>query len=296
MTAAFHKVGMGMPVYNGETYLEETLRTTLAQTYDDFSLTIADNASTDRTREICMDFASSDSRINYIRNPVNLGAAKNYAVCFEPANCEYFRWANADDLADLTLVEKCVPILDENPDTVLVYGKTRIIGTDGEFLEDYDDKMNLRADSARDRFVECLNELGLSNILYGLMRREQLAKTALMGNYMASDLNLIAELTLYGKFYELPETLFSRRMHPEASSWDRADLETQRQFWDPSKPRLFLQKWRRVYEYYRAIYRSPAPAADKLAMSGHMLKRIYWWGQPLSQEIADYLRYGVIKR
>ena len=295
MTGTFHKVGMGMPVYNGERYLEETLRSTLAQSYDDFSLTIADNASTDRTREICLDFASSDGRINYIRNPVNLGAAKNYAVCFEPVNCEYFRWANADDLADPVLVERCVPVLDDNPDTVLVYGKTRIIGTDGEFLENYDDNLDLRAESPRERFLECLNVLGLSNVLYGLMRREQLARTALLGNYIASDLNLIAELTLYGKFQELPETLFSRRMHPQASSWDRADQETQREFWDPSKPRFFLQKWRRIFEYYKAIHRAPITAADKLALSGHMVKRTYWWGKPLAHEILDYLRFGLIK-
>jgi len=54
---------------------------------------------------------------------------------------------------------------------------------------------------------------------------------------VAADINLIAELTLYGRFYEIPEFLFSRRMHPQASSWDRRDAERQRKFWDPTRRR-----------------------------------------------------------
>ena len=70
-------VAIGLPVYNGERYLEDTLRSVLNQTFDNFDLFIADNASTDRTEEICRDYAGRDSRIRYIRNSINLGASKN---------------------------------------------------------------------------------------------------------------------------------------------------------------------------------------------------------------------------
>jgi GT2 family glycosyltransferase len=42
-------ISIGLPVYNGERYLEESLRSILSQTYEDFTLIISDNASTDRT-------------------------------------------------------------------------------------------------------------------------------------------------------------------------------------------------------------------------------------------------------
>lgn len=291
-----NRVGIGMPVYNGERYLEETLRATLAQTYDDFHLVIADNASTDRTGDICRDHAVSDRRIIYVRNPVNLGAAKNYGRCFELTECEYFRWANADDLPEPTLVEKCVTVLDQNPDAVLAYGKTKIIDEHGTLIEDYDDKLNLPQDRAADRFLACMERIGLNNLMYGLIRRAPLSHTGLLGNYVAADINLIAELTLYGKFYEIPEYLFSRRMHPQASSWDRKDTERQRNFWDPSKRRMVMSTWRSMYEYNKGVLRAPIPFAEKCSLLCYLAKKAYWSRQSMWNELNDLMRFGVLRR
>ena len=72
------RISVGMPVYNGDAYLELAILAALDQTFTDFELIISDNASTDRTEEICRDFAARDSRILYLRNSENIGAAKNY--------------------------------------------------------------------------------------------------------------------------------------------------------------------------------------------------------------------------
>jgi cellulose synthase/poly-beta-1,6-N-acetylglucosamine synthase-like glycosyltransferase len=66
-----------MPVYNGENYLAETVDSILAQTFADFELVISDNASTDATEAICRAYAARDRRIRYVRNPSNIGAARN---------------------------------------------------------------------------------------------------------------------------------------------------------------------------------------------------------------------------
>jgi len=291
----FRRVGIGMPVYNGEAFLEESIQSNLAQTYEDFTLVIADNASTDRTQEICEDYARTDPRIHYVRNKENLGASKNYTRCFEPANCEYFRWANADDLADPTLVENCVRILDKHPDVILTYGKTLLIDNGGSVTEHYDDNLDLQQDNAFERFTGCMDNIGLSNVLYGLMRRKIVAQTGLLGNYIASDINLIAELTLYGKFHEIPEFLFSRRMHVTASSWDRADEETQRSFWDPTVTKLLMQKWRSFVEYFRAVNRAPIPSSDKRRIRKRLLKMMYWEKSTLCREPLDYAILRVLK-
>ncbi len=44
-------VTVGLPVFNGETFLEVAISSVLAQTFDDLELVICDNASTDRTEE-----------------------------------------------------------------------------------------------------------------------------------------------------------------------------------------------------------------------------------------------------
>ena len=92
------RVSIGMPVYNGEKYLEEAIQSILAQTYSDFELVISDNASTDKTQEICLEYAARDSRVRYHRNEKNLGAAPNYNRTFELSTGQYFKWADYDDL------------------------------------------------------------------------------------------------------------------------------------------------------------------------------------------------------
>ena len=51
-----HRLTIGLPVYNGENFLTESLESLLGQTYDDFELIISDNASTDRTADICKQY------------------------------------------------------------------------------------------------------------------------------------------------------------------------------------------------------------------------------------------------
>ena len=64
---------IGLPVYKGQNYLSESLDSLLAQTY--FELIISDNASVDGTEAIRRDYAGLDSRIRYVRQQVNIGAA-----------------------------------------------------------------------------------------------------------------------------------------------------------------------------------------------------------------------------
>jgi len=283
-------VSIGMPVYNGERYLEETLDSVLAQTFTDWVLYIADNASTDRTQEICEKYAKDDSRIVYIRNPKNVGAAKNYECCFVPAKSEFFRWQNADDPIEPTLIEDCHALLSQHPDYVLAYGTSRVIDEHGKIMRDYDDNLCLLQDSPSERFIQCLEGIDLQNLMYGLIRREPLARTALLKGYTSSDINLIGELALYGKFGEVPKRLFNRRVHPQASSWDMKDSEKLKNFWDPSKRKLIMQTWRSVYEYYKATLRAPISLTEKTKVGKYLLHHSYWRKDMLVNEISDLIK------
>src|SRR6185312_14478503 len=90
-------VSVGLPVFNGETFLEDAIRSVLAQKLDDLELILCDNASNDRTAEICRDYEARDPRIHYFRNPRNLGAAANYNLAFTRARGRYFKWLAHDD-------------------------------------------------------------------------------------------------------------------------------------------------------------------------------------------------------
>jgi len=277
-------ISVGMPVYNGDQFLEATLKSVVNQTFGDFELIISDNASTDRTAEICQDFVAQDKRIQYHKNEKNLGAGRNYNKVFNLAKGEFFRWQNADDLIAPNLLERCLKTLEEHPDAVLCYGKTKIIDGKGNYLSDYDDNLNLISDSPVERFFAFFDKMGLTNIIYGLMQTAAIAKTARFGNYLASDINFIGELCLYGKFIEIPEQLFFRRMHEHAYSWNAKELKINNDFWDPTSAKFQYQLIRQHYEYYRAVFRSPLKPSDKFSILKFLLRRSYWQKQSLYKD------------
>jgi glycosyltransferase involved in cell wall biosynthesis len=285
------KISVGMPVYNGETYLEDAIKSVLNQTYGDFELIISDNASTDRTEEICRDFACKDKRVTYIRNSENIGAANNYNQLFRKSSGEYFRWFNADDLCSDRYHEKCLAILEAHPDAAVCYGKTAIIDGQGALIELYDDKMNLQEGSAFERFKKFLNVCGLTNIIYGLMRRSALAKTMLMGDgtFPAADTNLMAELAMHGKIIEIPETLFSRRMHEQASSWDRKNQAVQQEFWKGNNSKFIMPTLKRHLALLHAISNSSATWPEKLAIKKLVIIRIVWARDTIAHEFLQML-------
>ena len=60
------QVSIGVPVYNGEKYLAQALDSLLAQSFKDFEIVISDNASNDRTAEICQAYQNKDGRIRLL--------------------------------------------------------------------------------------------------------------------------------------------------------------------------------------------------------------------------------------
>jgi glycosyltransferase involved in cell wall biosynthesis len=278
-------VGIGLPVYNGEPHLRATLESLTSQTFPDFELIICDNASTDGTESICREYAERDGRVRYHRSTVNVGAARNYGRTFELSSSTYFKWANADDLVAPTLLERCLDTLQRHPEAILAYPKTRLIDAGGNTIDEYQDNMHLVMPEAWRRFETVMERLGLCNIIYGLMRRDVLARTQLMGSYIGSDHVLVAELALYGQFYEVPEILFSRRLHPQAYS-SQKDMIRRLRFYNPEMTeRIALSKWRSFRDYARAVQRGPLALREKLELARYLARNAVWHRRELTAEI-----------
>jgi glycosyltransferase involved in cell wall biosynthesis len=92
------RLSIGLPVYDGENYLAESLDALLGQSYEDFELIISDNASTDGTADIRRRYQKQDLRIRHIRQPRNFGLAPNHNFVFEQARGELFKRAPHNDL------------------------------------------------------------------------------------------------------------------------------------------------------------------------------------------------------
>jgi len=260
------RLSIGLPVFNGERYLAQAIGTLLDQTWRDFELIISDNASTDRTAEICRVFAATDARVKFVRNETNLGAARNYNRTLELARGEYFKWAAHDDVCHPRFLEACVATLDTEPDTVLVHTVSDAIDESGRPIGRYTQERAFDQDHVAERFATAILVPHLCISVFGVTRREVLERTVRHGDWVGADRNLLAELSLYGRVRLLPEALFRRRAHPE-SSIHKFQNERERLAWfDPAhRGRLSFPTWRRLAEYRSAIARAPLGWLDRQA-------------------------------
>ena len=288
------QVSIGIPVFNGERYLEQSMRSICEQTYGDFELLIYDNASTDRTAEISRDYLARDKRIRYFRNETNIGAPANFNRVFQLCRGRYHKWSTADDLLDRTLLAKSVEVLEREPEVVLCYPKTALIDPRNELLSYYEDNLHLQDHFPSERFSRLLDTIGLCNAHLGLIRREVLSRTALIGPHMGSDVSLLAELSLRGRFFVIPEYLYFRRFHPESSSWDRQDTQRQRNYYDPDNRAHFgMHIWKNYLALLGAVRRAPIGRREKFRSWRYLGRRFRWDRVDLSREVYDQLRHVV---
>ena len=281
------RVTIGIPVYNGETHLPAAVESLLGQTYSDFELIISDNCSTDGTEEIGRGYAARDSRVRYERHPRNIGIAGNYSSLVPRARGELFRWAAVDDMCRPEAIERCVTALDANPSAILAYTKAQFIDGVGAPHKDfvrYEDGLHLVANRPSDRFTDCLGHAGMCNPLYGVVRLETLRRTRGMGNYIGSDIVLLAELTLYGTFLEIPERLFLRRIHGEALS--SKSNEAQQDGFTPGQVRgTFMREWRHLWELWRGVMQAPISTREQARITAILLRRGRWNRDQLAREL-----------
>lgn len=272
------RVSVGMPVYNGERYVGDAIQSLLNQSFTDFELVISDNASTDRTEEICRDYALRDARIQYYRNQTNIGGSKNFARVFHLSRAPYFKWAAHDDLCGPTFLEKCLEVLEANPAVVVSYPSIGFVDQTGAILGHHDAGCNLRSPRPSQRIRDFLFSAKANCLpMYGLVRRDALGKTVLVAPYISSDQILLLQLALLGEFFEVPERAFFFREHPERSVWKYSSFAEYAQWHDPSrKSRIQLPRWRLALEFFRSVAAVEIPWREKKDCYITLSKWCYW--------------------
>jgi glycosyltransferase involved in cell wall biosynthesis len=268
------RLTIGLPVYNGEKYVAESLEALLGQSFTDFELIISDNASTDGTGDICRRYEKQDSRVRYFRQPRNIGLAPNHNFVAEQARGELFKWASNDDLYARDLVERCIDGLDEYPDVVLAHSWTAKVDASGVVTKAFEYPLNTSSPRAPDRFRSLLFVSGGDDD-YGVMRTEVLRRTAMQESYHHADRTIVAELALYGRFYQVPDWLYFRRDHADRAERACPTMRSRCANMDPRRADRLRNPALRLYgeyvwAYATAIRRAPLSAADRRACYGHL--------------------------
>lgn len=290
MDTEAHLVTIGLPVYNGESYLRQAIESILEQTHHNLELIISDNASTDGTAAICEEFANRDSRVRMSRQAVNKGAAFNFNFVLAEARGAFFKWMAHDDVCRPRFIEACLDVLLQDSDVVVAYPTPVDIDASGEELQVRDSGLGFDVSDPTERFRRTMKRAHKNLLLFGLMRTEALTQTGKHGSYHGADRVIMAEMALRGKLVEVPEPLLLHRDHPDRYVHLYKTPESQIEFYDPSRAStLNLPFWLRLQGYIRAIKRAPITYPQRAACLFWMLR----WAIDLRRELLNDLKHAV---
>jgi glycosyltransferase involved in cell wall biosynthesis len=259
------RVDVGLPVRNGERFLARQLESLLAQDFEDFRIIISDNGSTDRTQEICTDYAARDARVHYHRSDSDLGLAWNHNRTFQLARAPYFKWAAHDDEHEPTYLSRCVAVLDDADESVICcHCASVVIDENGVELRRWPARPRIASPSPHVRLGEILRPHPVF-LTYGVMRAGALRQTGLHQPFPDSDHALLAELALLGRLVEIPEPLFRRRHHADSSIRAfRSARSRQIYFTGQQSSRRSVPGWPLNREMVRIVHNSPAHGRERV--------------------------------
>jgi glycosyltransferase involved in cell wall biosynthesis len=257
------RLSIGVPVFNGERYLAAAIESVLDGSFDDFELIIGDNASTDRTEEIARSFVAKDDRIRYLRSTINIGPNPNFNRVFRAATGTYFKWLAYDDLCGPDMLARCVEVLDGDPSIVVCSARYVEINENGDAIAEQPYTLDLSSSKAHVRLGELMCQPRGHPILYGVMRTSTLRRTKLLATYRGSDRALLAELTLHGRLWEIPEVLWSSRDHPARSPY----VHTTAGFWDSRRVPTFPPHLASSAHLAKVLATAPVSRRERLRSS-----------------------------
>ena len=258
-------LSIGVPVYNGERYLAETLDSLLAQDFADFTVVISDNCSTDGTPDIAQSYAARDERVTVLRHPENIGAAANFSRLAQSARSPLFKWAAADDLCAPTFLTRCIDELGAHPEAVLAHARALMIDEDGEVLFPFSDHLVFLHPDPAVRIREYIRQYRFSNAAFGVIRTDVLKQTSLIAPTVWSDVTMLAQLALRGGFAEVQEPLFLRRRAASSVGLGTLNRQQVQDWYHPgaSRPRMPVL-WRVSWDIQRSIAAAPMSRPDRL--------------------------------
>ncbi len=226
MTRPFPLVVACVPTWNAESFLEPTLESIAAQTYPNLKILISNDASSDRTLEICERFATRDSRFHVMDQPQRLGWVGNVNALLRAARGDYFLFAFHDDLLKPTYVEKLVEKLEEKPEAILAFSDIELVqlSGDGEILQ----HTALEGVTQRgDRAARVILQQGQWWIPHrGVFRAIAAEKIGGLKRHLAGEFSAdwpwLLHLSLLGQFVRVPEVLCCKvyKKSSLSRSWD----------------------------------------------------------------------------
>lgn len=212
-------VSVIMPVYNGGSFLKESIESILRQTFEDFELLIFNDGSTDETEEIIREYEKVDKRIWFHNGIENKGIVRRLNEGLEKAKGKYIARMDHDDVSLPDRFEKQFTFMERNPDVIIcgsIYeelGKGRVIE-----LPEFDEEIKLKL-------------LSITPFCHPtvFLRADVLRQFKVLYSveyFPAEDHALWVDLAAFGAFHNLSIPLVQYRIHENNTSRkERSELQ-----------------------------------------------------------------------
>lgn len=230
-------VSICIPTYNGEAFIEEAIKSAIAQTYPNIELIVSDDGSTDRTIAIAQTFQSQTSADFRIILHRNYGLSQNWNFCIEQAKGEYIKFLFQDDLLAPECIEKMVALAQKNPEIGMVFSPRGITIAEDEShpilrrasqsIKDlHKSWSNLKSIQPGKELLadtNCLsnpiNKIGEPSTV--LIAARVFAEIGLFDSGLSQYVDLDMWWRIMGNYHIgfVDETLSSLRIHPEQQTW-----------------------------------------------------------------------------
>jgi len=281
------RLSVVMPVRNGLPFLDESVRSILRQTFDDFELVVLDDASTDGTLGALREWARRDSRFRVYHSARRLGLSGSSNFVVERARAPVVARMDADDVAHPERLARQFEAMRGLPDVVLV-------GTLSEGIDAAGRRVR-----PRDRW-RLLRSSAFPPFPHGSAMFRRAAFDA-VGGYREEcanweDQDLFLRLTRRGRVVVLPETLYYYRYHFTNST---GGLSVERLAHIYAVRSLCLEEFSTGHDYEGVLEQAaaapngsgPKATADALYQTGAMR---LWAGRPPAI-LGDTLRHGGLR-
>jgi glycosyltransferase involved in cell wall biosynthesis len=202
-----------MPVFNGEDYVGDAIRSVLGQSYSDFEFIIINDGSTDKSESVILGFR--DERIRYSRNEKNLGLITTLNKAVAISTAPFIARMDADDVCETNRFEIQLRYLSEDQTAVMVCSPASGITPSGEPRDHWPDDVNtLSPEAIRHKlpFVNCISHPTV-------MIRADVLKTYQYDSRQkgSEDWDLWLRLARDGKkIIKTKESLLKYRVHPQS--------------------------------------------------------------------------------
>jgi GT2 family glycosyltransferase len=210
------RVTICIPVYNGRSFVAETLAAVRRQTYERLTVLVSDDASTDGSAGVCRP-STADPRVRLVVQPERLGWIQNCNWLLRQVEDDFACIVSHDDLPEPGHIERLLSSLADREQCALAFSDIRVFG----LLEHVESQPSIDGTPA-ERVRAFIASHFDGTAFHALIRTRAVeAAGGLRANdrdHFAADVSWLGRLAQTGGFVRVPEPLYRKRRHAASAS------------------------------------------------------------------------------